>query len=71
MSTKTAKYSNIRPEIKAFIVHSIREALDDPDYGLELKPEFVRKLKARLRSKDRKLIPHADVLKKYGLRKVE
>jgi len=64
MATTTQKHENIRPELKAFIAHSIREILDDPDYGLELTEAFKKKLKAAQRSKS-KGIPLSEIRKKY------
>lgn len=58
------KKEKITPEMKAFIAHTIREILDDPDYGLELKPSFVKKLRAAQRSKG-PFIPMSEVKKKY------
>ena len=64
MATATQKHENIRPELKAFITHSIREILDDPDYGLELTEGVKKKLRAAQRSKGRG-IPLAEIRKKY------
>ncbi|MCL4557779.1 MAG: hypothetical protein M1491_03990 [Deltaproteobacteria bacterium] len=51
-------------EFQQIIKETIYEVID-PDYGLELKPEFVKKLKASLKSKKR--IPVETVAKKLGL----
>ena len=64
MATATQKRDSITPELKAFIAHSIREILDDPDYGLELKESFKKKLRAAQKSKD-KGIPLAEIRRKY------
>lgn len=58
-----AKQKNIQPELKAFIAHSIREILDDPDFGLELTETAKRRLRAA-KSKKQKWISHTDVKKK-------
>ena len=34
---------------------AMREALDDPDFGLELRPEFVRELQRRAKSKAKRV----------------
>lgn len=49
------------------VEQKILEFFGDPDAGLELKKSFVKELQKRLR-KRQKLIPHSDVVKKYGLR---
>ena len=64
MATATQKHDTIKPELKAFIAHSIREILDDPDYGLELKESFKKKLRVAQKSKG-KGIPLAEIRKKY------
>jgi hypothetical protein len=51
-------------EFQQVIKETIYEVID-PDYALELKPEFVKKLKASLKSKKR--IPVETVAKKLGL----
>ena len=64
MATATQKHDTIKPELKAFIAHSIREILDDPDYGLELKESFKKRLRAAQTSKGRG-VPFSEVRKKY------
>ena len=51
-------------EFKEVIKETLYEVID-PDYGLEIKPDFVKKLKASLRSKKR--IPVEAVAKKLRL----
>ena len=63
MATAT-KQQNIAPELRAFIAQSIREILDDPDFGLELKEVAKKRLRAARKSKGRG-ISLADVRKKY------
>ncbi len=57
---KDKKLSNL-------IEQKILEFFGDPDAGLELKPSFLRKLRAHMKS-NQKLTPHSEVLKRYGLR---
>ncbi|MEK9154341.1 MAG: hypothetical protein AAB798_02610 [Patescibacteria group bacterium] len=51
-------------ELKALVAHSVREILDDPDYGLELRDDFKKRLVAARRTQSRG-IPLADIRKKY------
>ncbi len=51
-------------EFQQVIKETIYEVID-PDYGLELKPDLVKQLKASLKSKKR--IPVETVAKKLGL----
>ena len=60
----TAKQQNIAPELKVFIAQSIREILDDPDFGLELTEVAKKRLRAARKSKGRG-ISLADARKKY------
>ena len=48
------------------IEQKILEFFSDPDYGLSLHGDFLRKLKTRKNSS--KFISHQKVLQKYGLR---
>lgn len=59
--------SKERQELELLIEHKIEEYLGDPDEGLQLRPEFLARLRANMRKKQR-LVPHEEVLKKYGLR---
>ena len=51
MTTATQKHHIIESELKALVAHSVREILDDPDYGLELKESFKKKLRLAQNSK--------------------
>ena len=64
MTTAAQRHDTIKPELKAFIAHSIREILDDPDYGLELKESFKKRLRSTQKSNG-KGIPFSEVRKKY------
>jgi hypothetical protein len=53
MTTATRTCNTIEPGLKVFIAHSVREILDDPDYGLELREDFKKKLRTAQTSKGR------------------
>ncbi len=52
-------------ELEEFIEQKVVELLGDPDSGLNLRPEFKRKLQLRLK-KTSKRISHQEVLKRIG-----
>ena len=57
-----------REELRALLDEIIEEKfreLFDPDYGLELSDDFVKRLEASIASKER--VPFEDVKKKLGL----
>lgn len=64
MVTATKKYKYIEPELKAFIVESIYEMLNDPDRGLDLTEETKRRLRAA-KNKKQKYVSHAEVKKRF------
>ena len=64
MATATKKYKNIEPELKAFIVESIYEVLNDPDRSLDLTEKTKRRLRAAMKGKQ-KTVSLAEVKKKY------
>ena len=49
------------------VEQKILEFFGDPDAGLELKKGFLNTLRKNV-GKNQKLVSHAQVLKKYGLR---
>ena len=57
-----------RKELENLIEQKILEFLGDPDSGLELRKPILAKLKKTIAQKGRRLVSHAEVLKKYGLR---
>ncbi len=62
---KNTKVSDMTvKEFKEVIKETLYEVID-PDYGLEIRPDFVKKIKASLRSKKR--ISVEAVAKKLGL----
>ncbi len=64
MTTAVRKQKLIRPELKAFIADSVREILDDPDYGLQLT-EHVKKKLCMAERADGKGTSLARIRKKY------
>jgi len=54
----------ITPEIKRAILRSIAEALNDPDFGLELSEKAKKRLK-EARKPGRKLISAEEIKRKY------
>ena len=55
----------LSPQVKTFIVETVREVLEDPDFGLELRENFKKKLERRQRSQ-RKSVPLDEIVKRYG-----
>jgi len=51
------------PELKAFITTSIKEVLEDPDFGLELSESTKRRLHAA-KNKKGKYISHTELKKR-------
>jgi hypothetical protein len=49
MATKTAK--KIDPALKVYIAEAIQEALNDPDFGLELTDYAKKRLRAAMKDK--------------------
>lgn len=62
MST-APKTTVLDSDLKAFITTSIKEVLDDPDFGLELTATTTRRLRAA-KNKKQKLISHAELKKR-------
>ena len=51
-------------EIKTFIIQTVKEVLNDPDFGLELSEKAKKRLHQALISK-RKTISFSEIKKKY------
>ncbi len=64
MNLVVTKKKDIEPKLRAYIAESVREVLDDPDFGLELSAAAKRRLKEAQTSSG-KGIPLATILKKY------
>lgn len=52
-------------KLRLFVAESVREVLDDPDFGLELRGDFKRNLAKRLASGGKR-ISLSEMMKKYG-----
>jgi len=52
-------------ELEEFIEQKLLEILGDPDSGLELKPDFQKKLEIRLKKASQR-IPHQEVMKRFA-----
>lgn len=71
MATQTIstikKREAIENIIKEKVIEVIREIFTDPDYGLELKPDFVKRLKKSIEAEKKgKTVPLDKILKKYN-----
>ena len=64
MNLIATKAKSIEPRLRAYIAESVREVLDDPDFGLELSATAKRHLRAA-QTQPRKYVPLATVLKQY------
>jgi hypothetical protein len=54
-------------EIRHIIAEVVQEVLADPDFGLELNPDFAKRLKESVKQKkEGKVISLEDILKKYN-----
>ena len=65
MNTASVGTDKISPRLKAYIAESVREVLDDPDFGLELSATAKRRLKQAQKS-SAKGISLATLLKRYS-----
>lgn len=69
MQAAAVKRGRIETLIRRQVIHSLREILTDPDFGLELKPAAVRRLKKSSESYDKGLYKSIDqVLAKFQLK---
>ncbi len=64
MATVSKKFDNIQPELKAFILESIRNVLEDPDLGLGLSSKTVSRLRAS-KNKKQEYFSQAEVEKRF------
>ncbi|MBI4646711.1 MAG: hypothetical protein HY738_09015 [Bacteroidia bacterium] len=53
-----------KTELELLIEQKIIEFFGDPDAGLQLKDEFVKKLKERIKNNSQR-IPHKKIIEKY------
>jgi signal recognition particle GTPase len=68
MSKTILQNKNINKIVRRQVVEVMREMLSDPDFGLELRPESIKRLKKSIKSKKAGKYSCLDeVLKKYSL----
>lgn len=61
---KNQKLNNL---IRQTVIETIREVFNDPDYGLPLTPQTIRRLKKSMRSKKAgQLVDIEKILRKYS-----
>ncbi|OGG79119.1 hypothetical protein A3A39_00625 [Candidatus Kaiserbacteria bacterium RIFCSPLOWO2_01_FULL_54_13] len=60
------KESNITPALRAAIAESVQEVLNDPDFGLELRPEAKKRLLASLKKKKQRWTSLGEIRRKYS-----
>ena len=65
MNLVATKKKALEPQLRAYIAESVREVLDDPDFGLELSETAKRRLR-EARTQSREYIPLATILKRYA-----
>jgi len=62
------QYKRIDAIVRQRVIEVMREILTDPDYNLELKASFTKRLQKSIQSKkNNKVISFDDILKKYGI----
>lgn len=64
MNLAITKKKDIDPRLRAYIAESVREVLDDPDFGLELSAKAKRRLK-QAQTSSAKGISLETLLKRY------
>ena len=64
----SAKNPGFDSDLKAFIATSIKEVLDDPDFGLELTEATKRRLRSA-KNKKQKWVSHAELKKRLYWRR--
>lgn len=53
--------------IRQTVIETVREVFDDPDYGLPLTPQTIRRLKKSMKSKKAgRVVSFEEILKKYS-----
>ena len=65
MNLVSIKSKSVEPRLRAYIAESVREVLDDPDFGLELSATAKRRLK-KAQNSSAKGISLATLLKRYS-----
>ena len=66
--TLTIPTKDIHTIVREEVIDVVREILSDPDAGLELTQNFIRRIKKSLKGKKTgKITPLLEVLKQYGI----
>ena len=60
--------AQLNKEIGDIVEQKLLDFFGDPDAGLEVRKSLITRLQKQMKQKNRKLIPHSEVLKRYGLR---
>ena len=63
MTTSTI-YKKLKSELRQFIVETIHQVLDDPDFGMELSERAKKRLEQARKSRKRG-IPASEIRRKY------
>lgn len=67
MTKALAQQRKMRVMVRQQVVEVLREVMGDSDRGLELRPEFVRRLKRSIReAKAGQLVPFEEIKARYG-----
>ncbi len=69
ITKKLIKERNVIGEIiREKVIEVMREILSDPDYGFELRPSFIKRLKKSIEAEKKgKLISLSSILEKYKI----
>ncbi|MBU3925711.1 hypothetical protein KJ763_00885 [Patescibacteria group bacterium] len=68
MKTASIQNKNIETLVRKNVISVFREIFTDPEYRLKLKPNFVKRLKKSLESKNKGGVHKLDnILKKYRI----
>ena len=67
-TTLVAPIKNIHTLVRKEVINVVREVLSDPDAGLELTSDFVRRLQKSVRDKDKgRTTSLSEIFKQYGI----
>ncbi len=66
LETQIIKKTELNNLIKRTVLEVVQETLADPDFGLEFRESFIKRMRKAMQShKDGKLIPFEQIKKKY------
>jgi hypothetical protein len=67
MAKITIEERKLNNLIRQTVIETVREIFNDPDYGLPLTPETIRRLKKSIKSKRAgRVVALEEILKKYS-----